>query len=1687
MNAGFESNHVRTHKYTTATFVPKFLLESFRKAANMYFLAVCVLQCVKSISNTNGLPTTLPTLVFILLVDAAFAIQEDKKRHVADHVANHRMVHLLRHPSSSSSICQSSTGTDHSRATSDAVFTARPWADLRVGDYVQLFNREVIPADILILAVDSRDQRPQCSSSHNDDGGHRPFNADDRGANETLCYVETKSLDGESNMKVREALDVTATRCRGPADLLKLRGLVLTEPPNNHTHSFSGVLTLDTRSPTTATTSKEGTVSTPITLTNMLLRGCTLRNTEFVYGVVVSTGGDTKIMRSNKPTASKVSRLDSCVNQYIGVLILMLIACCLMAATGNLLWLYFHESRTPYLALLEPPSSSNTTAPSSSATTSALTTYGTTFFYYFLLMYQFIPISLYVSIASVKYIQACFMMWDVDMYHAASNTPALVRCMALNEELGQVTHVFSDKTGTLTCNTMEFRKCSIGGVSYGRGSPPARYLSWPPPSPLPKPLPTTTTPHVNFHGPELYAHMDGAVGADQAKRIDLFLTVLAVCHTVLPETPSLMTSIRPSDVDSDQVSKADCSDPALTAVTYSAASPDEQALVCAAAFFKYAFVSRTQKTTSVRIHDSLVTFDTLAILEFNSTRKRMSVVVRSNSPSRTIYLFTKGADGVVMPRLAPPRGTADRTLVDLTNGHISAYAKEGLRTLAVAYKELSASAFSKWSVTYDAAVASLDDMERFKSGQLPNAIDECMDELEVELHLLGATAIEDKLQDGVPEAVGTLIDAGMKLWMLTGDKDETAINIGYACNLLQQSMRLITLTAKKFPTAAATSKEITDQLYQISISGSAPISAPKMSRAPSLLRSSRAPSLRSRSRTKSHLTLSQSRISLRNTSADPTALVVDGDCVYHVMRHCPTTFLNLAQKCKVVLACRVSPAQKAALVALVKENVPSSRTLSIGDGANDVPMIQEAHIGVGISGQEGLQAVNASDYALAQFKFLRRLLLVHGRANYERLAKLVLYIVYKNILLLVAQFAFSMQTGLSGQKMYLEWGVQVYNVLLTAAPIVALAVMDHDVRDEIVLRLPALYRSGPLNVHINHRMFGLWVLSAVVEAVTIVLVSVAALENSSGVGGESPGLWFLGNIVMTLIVVAANTKLVFVHHRFNGLNPVLLVGSVAMWVATAVTASHFPLLAGINWYNMVAFTLAQPVVWITVPFVIVVVTGYSFVVRAIAVTWYPSASDIVKEFVLVQKTAKKSPSQRVTSRVRIVESLPLGDFDLAPLPNTIGTAEALALLFDSAIRQLDICAMYWNLLGAADHAAFSPDQMKQFGADRGVAVLAALRRAIKRGVVVRIVGSTTFAPFPELDGLDVELRLWDASYWYGGGIMHQKLVLVDQQHAYLGSANMDWKSMAQVMEVGVVVERSRAIVLDMQRLFNLWWLWSDPVLINPLDPTGVLAIWQPVDTFVEKFQAVVRLPPWTSSLVPSGWSQPNPFNATFVSSQFNKDNQITAVWNGERSQVFVSAAPEAATSSTRTFDEDGLIYTIQQAKKTVCLSVMDFVPYSTYKLDSHNEGSIYWPALVDTMLQVVYARPVAIRILVSRWAHTSAVMIKHLKILQTQSRTCPCAGGVCLGNITVRLFEVPGWDDTGDHRKWPAFSRVNHAKYIVTDGRANVGTSNMEWGYFYNTAGTSFNTDNTEVIDSLQKIFDRNWDSPYAIPLYTYR
>ncbi|KAH9052505.1 hypothetical protein Ae201684P_001685 [Aphanomyces euteiches] len=412
----------------------------------------------------------------------------------------------------------------------------------------------------------------------------------------------------------------------------------------------------------------------------------------------------------------------------------------------------------------------------------------------------------------------------------------------------------------------------------------------------------------------------------------------------------------------------------------------------------------------------------------------------------------------------------------------------------------------------------------------------------------------------------------------------------------------------------------------------------------------------------------------------------------------------------------------------------------------------------------------------------------------------------------------------------------------------------------------------------------------------------------------------------------------------------------------------------------------------------------------------------------VAETVTNAQSFSQASRIHVVESLPVGDFELLPLPGSKNTAEALLIEALPSSMQLSV------------------------------------------PLNVRVIGSSNpaFAP-KELDKLQVQLRLWNSSHWYGGGIMHQKMVIADGQHAYVGSANMDWKSLAQVMEVGVVIESTPAVVEDMARLFELWWLWSGPTA-----PLGA-----PVDVFVEKFQCTLRLPRW-SSFVPPQWHQPSPFSSPSLSSSYNKDNPMSVVWNDEASNVFITASPDAATAKSRTLDEDGLVYTIQSAKERVSLSVMDFTPFSTFPIETLKEGSIYWPALTDAVLRVVYARPVTVRLLISQWLHSSQVMIHGLKLLKGQADLCV----KCRGSLEIRLMQVPGWNQTeAPQSTWPQYSRVNHAKYIVTDELANIGTSNMEWGYFYNTAGTSLNTDNKYVKDALQQIFDRNWNSPYAKPL----
>ena len=396
--------------------------------------------------------------------------------------------------------------------------------------------------------------------------------------------------------------------------------------------------------------------------------------------------------------------------------------------------------------------------------------------------------------------------------------------------------------------------------------------------------------------------------------------------------------------------------------------------------------------------------------------------------------------------------------------------------------------------------------------------------------------------------------------------------------------------------------------------------------------------------------------------------------------------------------------------------------------------------------------------------------------------------------------------------------------------------------------------------------------------------------------------------------------------------------------------------------------------------------------------------------------------------------------------------------------------------------------MSTFGADRGTQLLFALQNAASRGVKIRILtgpqqgGGTTSLPREVqllVDGAPeyVTARCWSGSEWYGSGVLHQKMWIFDSRHIYVGSANMDWKLLAQVMEMGVMMENLAStsdVFEDIHYLFETWWMFASSELL----PTY----------FSEKFQHDLRVPVW-SLYLPEVKRSEDPFRKAGFSALGNITHQLHTQFStpggvSTAAQMFVAAAPlEATAGHSRAFDEDALVYTIQSARSFVSLSVMDFAPFSMY-----TPGSLYWPALNDALLASVYSKPkLRVRLLISQWQHTSPQVLEALATLQKQAELCQYTRARCSGRLEIKINQVPGWQNTTsspeNKARWPSFTRVNHAKYIVTDTRANIGTSNMEWGYFYTTAGAGVNTDHESTRVALEKVFERNWNSSYARPL----
>ncbi|XP_021638647.2 phospholipid-transporting ATPase 6 isoform X2 [Hevea brasiliensis] len=980
-------------------------------------------------------------------------------------------------------------------------FGYKTWEKIQVGDVVRVEKDQFFPADLLLL------------SSSYEDG---------------ICYVETMNLDGETNLKPKRALEVTLPLDEDEA-FKNFTGTIKCEDPNPSLYTFIGNLEYNHQ-------------VYPLDPSQILLRDSKLRNTTFVYGVVIFTGFDSKVMQNSTKSPSKRSRIERKMDKIIYILFSLLLVISLISSIGFAVKIKFQMPDWWYMQPSKPENLYDPNSPVKSGLAHLITA---------LILYGYlIPISLYVSIEVVKVCQAKFIDEDLKMYDEETGNTAEARTSNLNEELGQVDTILSDKTGTLTCNQMDFLKCSIAGTAYGvrssevelaaakqmamdleeqdveisNGSSLKNHArnSWENSSGAPEiELETVITSAdekdqktaikgFSFEDNRL---MDGNwLKEPNTEVILLFFRILAVCQSAVPELNE-DTGI----------------------FTYEAESPDEGAFLVAAREFGFEFCKRTQSSVIIREKFARPGQLVESLLEFTSKRKRMSVIVRDEDGQ--ILLLCKGADSIIFDRLSKK----GRMYEETTAKHLNEYGEAGLRTLALAYKKLDESEYNTWNNEFMKAKTSV-------VADRDGMLERVADMMERELILVGATAVEDKLQKGVPQCIDKLAQAGLKIWVLTGDKMETAINIGYACSLLRQGMKQICITVTNSDATSQDSKQAVKDniLHQITNA--------------------------------SHM------IKLEKDPLAAFALIIDGKTLTFAleddMKH---QFLALAVECASVICCRVSPKQKALVTRLVKEGTGRT-TLAIGDGANDVGMIQEADIGVGISGVEGMQAVMASDFSISQFQFLERLLVVHGHWCYKRIAQMICYFFYKNIAFGLTLFYFEAFAAFSGQSVYDDWYMLLFNVVLTSLPVISLGVFEQDVSSEVCLQFPALYQQGPKNLFFDwYRILG-WMGNGLYSSLVIFFLNLVILfDQPFRAEGQTADMSAVGTTIFSCIVCAVNCQIALTMSHFTWIQHVFVWGSIASWFLFLLLYGMVsPIYSG-NAYQILVEALGPaPIYWCSI-------------------------------------------------------------------------------------------------------------------------------------------------------------------------------------------------------------------------------------------------------------------------------------------------------------------------------------------------------------------------------------------------------------------------------------------------------------------------------------------------------------------------
>jgi len=1172
------SNAIITAKYNVVTFLPIFLFKMFSRVAYLYFLLQACLTYWQAISPYKPWGPTAG-LAFVLLVAAVKEIVEDRKRHQADLRTNTSLTHVLQ---------------------PDGSFSEREWQQIKVGDVVQVNDGDLLPADLLCLHTALPDQ---------------------------VCFVKTANLDGESNLKIKrpvslvddEGFDLSyhrsARSCKSlggssdadveddgnpasppltspatyrkafmpvewMASIFKIKATVHVEAPSQNLQSICGFVECERQEPGSATSSGEADV-VPITMNEMLLRGCMLKNSGFVLGLVLYTGRESRIQMNNRSVPFKLGSFESYLNMQIILLLFLQFSICLGCAIAALVWRNEQGMYRYYLAPQSYNWESNNENPFVFVVLQILSNW---------ILYSFmIPISLFVSNEIVKFWQTfVYINQDKEMIDPETGEAARSRNSNVIEDLGKISYVFSDKTGTLTSNDMRLRAIGIGGLSFGSkdrrlelkpdlGAEEAlRYFD----ETLADALDRQVEAPLSEDDGSRYDYVTVTKGGEGgevdygrlARATNEFFLSLCVCHSLIVET-----------TDEGEAS-------------YQGPSPDEVALVETARRLGFEFLQRSSKHVRLAFRGRDLTFEILNVLEFTSERRKMSVIARG--PDGVVRLFCKGADAAILDCLRNYKFLPDGdALIEATNRSLHDFACTGLRTLCMASRVVDTEQWEEWDSRYQEAAASLDDRDE--------KIAKCAEELERDLNLLGITAIEDKLQDGVPETIQLLSDAGIKVFMITGDKQETAISIAISCNLIRRSETAMVCNESSAEDARRRLKDFLKDCEK-----------------------------------SKYYTSGCAESSRRE-------LVIDGPTLTHVVgTETEKVFAELASLCSSVVICRASPSQKSAIVRVMKEyemfshsrwyaqegpipwfpklyyktlwRVWDSRALAIGDGANDVAMLQSADVGIGILGKEGRQAVNNSDFAIGQFRFLGRLLLVHGQLSYYRLAHLIKYSFYKNISFALVFFYYQFYCGFSSQAIIDSIKATIFNVVLSSMPILLLATVDKPAEMDSLMAHPQTYnRSRALS------SWNFWK-AALVKSTLSSALSFFVPYLSSTVKGKhgTQGVYSLGATIfiallgiigIEILMLSRSWTWIFVAATF--LSYILAYVFLPLWEAL-LRAFKFP---NPEYAGIAEEIFSSPAFWLQILLCYLIAFGVRFVDRAVKIHLFPEDYDVLAEMDLKRR------------------------------------------------------------------------------------------------------------------------------------------------------------------------------------------------------------------------------------------------------------------------------------------------------------------------------------------------------------------------------------------------------------------------------------------------------------------------------------